>query len=99
MVIKDSKGDVIALETTNPDVWDTLVSLHNNQTEMWITWYYRRIWQLLGTPIQTRIIVIAQITTKGAQSNIQGINENLNYWMNVWNKETYVLARVIEIHG
>jgi hypothetical protein len=43
-------------------------------------------------------IVIAQITIEGAQSNIQGISRELDYWMNVWAKEAYVLAKVAEIH-
>ncbi len=43
-------------------------------------------------------IVVAQITIEGAQSNIQGISEDLDYWVNVWTKEAYVLANVVEIH-
>ncbi|MCW4031046.1 MAG: hypothetical protein NWE80_01640 [Candidatus Bathyarchaeota archaeon] len=97
-VIKDSKGDIIAIETTNSDVWDTLVDLHDNQTEMWIGGIikeYNNHWDFRFRP---DTIVIAQITIEGAQSNIQGISEDLNYWMNIWTKETYVLGRVIEIH-
>jgi hypothetical protein len=43
-------------------------------------------------------IAVAEITIEGAQSTIQGINGDLNYWINVWSKETYVLSRVIEIN-
>ncbi len=43
-------------------------------------------------------IVVAQITIEGAQSNIQGISSDLNYWVNKWAKETYVLAKVTEIY-
>jgi hypothetical protein len=98
VVIKDTKGDVIALETTNPDVWDTLVSLHNNQTEMWIGGIIEEYDNYWGFRFKPDTIVIAQITIEGAQSTIRGIHENLNYWMNVWTKETYILAKVIEIH-
>ena len=97
-VIKDLKGDVIALETTNPDVWHTLVSLHNNQTEMWIGGIIEEYDNYWGFRFKPDTIVMAQITIEGAQSTIRGIHENLNYWMNVWTKETYILAKVIEMH-
>ena len=32
-VIKDSKGDTIAIETTEADIWDAIINLHSNQTE------------------------------------------------------------------
>lgn len=97
-VIADSKGEIIALETTNPDVWDTLVSLYDNQTEMWIGGIIEEYDNYWGFRFKPDTIIIAQITIEGAQSNIQGINENLTYWMNVWTKETYVLAEVLEIN-
>lgn len=31
-VIRDSKGDIIAVETTSDEVWNTLLSLQQNQT-------------------------------------------------------------------
>ena len=97
-VIRDSKGDIIAVETTNYEVWNTLVSLHHNQTEMWIGGVveeYRNKWEFRFKP---HTIIIARITIEGAQSNIQGISGELDYWMNVWAKEAYVLAKVVEIH-
>jgi hypothetical protein len=97
-VIRDSKEDIIAVETTNHDVWNTLVSLHHNHTEMWIGGVveeYENKWEFRFKP---DTIVIAQITIEGAQSNIQGISRELDYWMNVWAKEAYVLAKVAEIH-
>ena len=97
-VIRDSKGDIIAVETTNHEVWNTLVSLHQNQTEMWIGGVveeYENKWEFRFKP---ETIVIAQITIEGAQSNIQGISGELDYWINVWAKEAYVLAKVAEIH-
>jgi len=97
-VIKDSKGDIIAIETTNPSPWDTLVNLNNNQTEMWIGGIVEEYDNYWGFRFRPDTIVIAEITIEGAQSNIQGVSEDLEYWINTWAKETYVLSRVIEIH-
>ena len=97
-VIKDSKGDIMAIETIDPNVWDTLVGLHNNETEMWIGGIVEEYDNHWGFRFRSDTIIIAQITIEGAQSNIQGIHEALNYWIDVWTKETYVLAKVIEIH-
>jgi hypothetical protein len=43
-------------------------------------------------------IVVAEVTVEGAQSNIRGISGDLNYWINVWAKEAYVFAEVVEVH-
>ena len=32
------------------------------------------------------------------QSNIQAISQDLNYWISIWGKQTYVLAKVVEIN-
>ena len=97
-VIEDSKGDVIAVETADPSVWDNLVNLRDNQTEMWIGGVVEEYGNYWGFRFRPDSIVIAEITIEGAQSNIQGISGDLNYWINVWARETYVLAKVIEIH-
>ena len=97
-VIQDSKGDTIAIEAANPIVWDTLVNLHNNQTEMWIGGIVEEYGNYWGFRFRPDTIVIAEITIEGAQSNIQGISQDLNYWINTWSKEAYVLSTVIEIH-
>jgi hypothetical protein len=97
-VIEDSKGDVIAVETAEPSVWDNLVNLRDNQTEMWIGGVVEEYGNYWGFRFRPDSIVIAEITIEGAQSNIQGISGDLNYWINIWVKETYVLTKVIEIH-
>ena len=97
-VIKDSKGDVISVETTSSVVWDNLVGLHDNQTEMWIGGIVEEYDNYWGFRFRPDTIVIAQITIEGAQSNIQGISGDLNYWISVWTKEAYVLSNVIEIY-
>jgi hypothetical protein len=98
-VIMDTKRDIIAVETTNNEVWNTLVQLHQNQTLMWIGGVVEEYHNKWGFRFKPETITIAQITIEGAQSNIQGISGDLNYWRNIWRKETYVLANVIEIHG
>ena len=97
-VIEDSKGDVMAVETVNPNVWSTLFNLLNNQTEMWIGGIVEEYDSHWGFRFKPDTIVVAQITIEGAQSNIQGISGDLNYWKNIWKKEAYVLSTVIEIH-
>jgi hypothetical protein len=97
-VIVDTKNDIIAVEITNPSVWLSLERLNENQTEMWIggiVEIYDNYW---GFRFKPDTIVIAEITIEGAQSTIQGISGDLNYWINVWTKEAYVLAKVVEIH-
>lgn len=98
-VIRDSKEDKIAIETTDPNTWETIVDLHNNQTEMWIGGIVEEYDNYWGFRFNPDTIVIAQITIEGAQSNIQGISEDLNYWINIWAKQTYVLAKVVEIQS
>lgn len=97
-VIQDSKGDILAVETTDSVVWNTLVELGQNQTEMWIGGIVEEYTNYWGFRFMPDTIVVAEITIEGAQSNIQGVSEDLEYWINIWAKETYVLSRVIEIH-
>lgn len=97
-VIKDSKGDIMAVETANPVVWNTLVNLQNNQTEMWIGGIVEKYDNHWGFRFRPETIVVAEITIEGAQSNIKGISDDLNYWINVWSKEAYVLSIIIEIN-
>lgn len=97
-VIEDSKGDIIAVETTDNQVWNELRNLRENQTAMWIGGIVEKYNNEWGFHFKPETIIVAEITIEGAQSNIQGISEDLNYWISVWAKETYVLARVTEIH-
>lgn len=97
-VIIDSKGDIIAVETSDAEVWDTLTDLHENQTEMWIGGILEVYDNYWGFRFNPDTIVIAQITIEGAQSNIQAISEDLNYWIDTWQTQVYVFAKVSEIH-
>ena len=65
---------------------------------MWIGGIVEEYDNYWGFRFRPDTIIIAEITIEGAQSNIQGISEDLNYWMNVWKKQAYVLAKVSEIH-
>ena len=65
---------------------------------MWIGGVVEEYENKWGFRFKPETIVIAQITIEGAQSNIQGISDELDYWISVWAKEGYVLAKVAEIH-
>lgn len=98
VVIRDSKGDIMAVETTDDSIWNILSALRQNQTAMCIGGIveeYDSKWEFRFKP---ETIVVARFTIEGAQSNIQGVSDELDYWINVWGKETYVLAKVVEIH-
>jgi len=58
------KSNVIALETTNPDVWDAWVSLHYDETEMWIGDIIEEYDNYWGFHFKPDTIVIAQIKLK-----------------------------------
>ena len=97
-VIVDSKGDIIAVETTDEEVWAVLKALSLNQTEIWIGGLveeYDNFWGFRFIPDSS---TVAEITVEGAQSNIMGISGDLNYWINVWSKQAYVLATVFGLH-
>ena len=96
-VIVDSHEDIIAVETTNQEVWDTLKALYLNQTEMWIGGLVEEYDNFWGFRFGPDGIVVAEITIEGAQSNIQGIGGDLDYWLNVWSRQVYVLATVSEL--
>jgi hypothetical protein len=97
-VIEDSNRDVMAVETTEPGVWDDLVGLRNSQAEMWVGGVVEEYDNYWGFRFRPDSIVVAEVTIEGAQSNIRGISGDLSYWINVWAKEAYVFAKVLEIH-
>ena len=65
---------------------------------MWIGSIVEEYDNKWGFRFKPETIIVARFTIEGAQTNIKGISGDLDYWMNVWTKETYVLARVREIH-
>ena len=82
-VIEDSKGDIIAVEAIEPRDWDNLANLRNNRTEMWIGGVVEEYSNYWGFRFKPDTIEIAEITIEGAQSYIQGISGDLNYWVNI----------------
>ena len=98
VIISDSKDDVIAVETLDPNVWSSFVGLYKNKTEIWIGGIVEEYDNYWGFRFKPDSIVIAEITVEGAQSNIQAISQDLNYWITTWGKQTYVLAKVEEIN-
>ena len=98
VVIVDSHEDIVAVETSSQEVWDTLKALSLNQTEMWIGGLIEEYDNFWGFRFKPDSIVVAEITIEGAQSNIQGIGGDLDYWLNVWSRQVYVLAKVSELH-
>lgn len=99
VVISDSRGDIIAVETNDQQIWNTIVDLNKNKTTMWIGGIVQLYGNKWGFRFNPNTIVIAEITIEGAQSNIIGISNDIDYWINTWAKETYVLAQVIELYG
>lgn len=97
-IITDSKGDVIAIETNNLDTWMEIKNLQQNQTELWIGGNIEQYDNYWGFRFNPDTIIIAEITIEGAQTNIQSISEDLDYWINTWQKQTYVFAKVTEIN-
>jgi hypothetical protein len=97
-VITNSKNDIIAVETSNPEAWRALTALHNTQSELWIGGIIEEWDNFWGFRFKPDTIVVAEITAEGAQSTIRAVSEDLDYWMNTWQNQVYVLARVTELH-
>jgi len=97
-VILDSHGDITAVETNSNEVWSALATMHQDGSEMWIGGSVEEYGNHWGFRFNPDTINVAEITAEGAQTWIADISENTSYWMNTWSKETYVFARVTEIH-
>jgi len=96
-VIKDSKGGHIAVEPTSNEIWNQMVELYQNKTVMWIGGIVEEFDNKWGFRFKPETITVAEFTIEGAQSWIQGISEDLDYWLSLgW---AYVLATVTEIHS
>jgi hypothetical protein len=99
VVIMDSHGDIIAIETTEDEVWGTLVNLYQNRSEMWIGGIVEEYGNKWGFRFKPETIIVAEQTAEGAQTWIKGLSEDLDYWINTWGTYTYVLGKVVEVHG
>ena len=68
-VITDSKDDIIAVETSDSNVWDTLTNLNTNQTEMWIGGIIEEYDNYWGFRFDPDTIVIAEVTIPMIMAN------------------------------
>lgn len=96
-VIQDLKGDRIAIEPSNDEVWIQIVNLNQNRTRMWIGGIVEEYHNKWGFRFKPENVTIAQITAGGLQATIQFISEDLDYWLSLeW---AYVSAQVTEVHN
>jgi len=95
-VIKDVNDDKIAVETTNDAIWNQLVNLHSNGSQMFVGSIideYNSKWGFRFRPIN---LTIATITAEGLQATLLYIKENLDYWLGGW---AYTTSLVVEINN
>lgn len=103
-IIEDIKGDRIAVEPTNCEVWDKLVELYHSKEEMWIGGVVEVFIFIRPDPnypwgfrFKPENITVAEVTAEGLQTTIRDISENLDYWIRIGHP--YVFAKVVEIHA
>ncbi len=95
-VIQDIEGLMLAIETTENRIWDQLVQLHQNGTEMWVGGVVERYDNKWGFRFHPDTIIIAQFTIEGAQTTISFLSEDIEYWINFG--IAYIGSIVVEIH-
>lgn len=96
-VIRDVEGSLLAIETTDDAVWNQLVQLHQNGTEMWIGGAVERYDNKWGFRFNPETFIIAQFTIEGAQTTIRFLSEDIKYWINFG--IAYIGSTVIELHS
>jgi hypothetical protein len=95
VVIQDVNGDKMAVEPVSDLVWQTLVRLNQNGTEMFVGGIVERYDNKWGFRFKRDSVTVAQVTAEGLQGTISYISENLDYWLNSW---AYVSSKVVEMH-
>jgi hypothetical protein len=95
-VTRDVESSLLAIETVDNTVWNQLVQLHQNGTEMWIGGVVERHDYKWGFRFNPETIIIAQFTIEGAQTTIRFLSEDIEYWINFG--IAYIGSTVIEIH-
>jgi hypothetical protein len=96
-VIRDVEGSILAIETTDSAVWNQLVQLHQNGTEMWIGGIVERYNNKWGFRFNPDTIIIAQFTIEGAQTTIRFLSEDIEYWINFG--IAYIGSTVNDVHS
>jgi hypothetical protein len=94
-IIEDINGDSLRIETVSDEVWNELVQLYQNGSERWIGGIVESYGNQWGFRFDPKTIIIAEVTIEMWQTTIQGISENLSYWLG---KTAVVSARVVQIH-
>ena len=95
-VIKDVRGDRIAVETVSDEVWSQLVQLKENGSERFVGGIVVEYDNRWGFRFDPNNVTVAEFTAEGLQATIRYISENLDYWLDGW---AYVHAKVTEIHS
>jgi len=95
-VIKDVRGDRIAVETVSDEVWSILVQLKQNGSERFVGGIVVEYDNKWGFRFDPNNVTVAEFTAEGLQATIRYISENLDYWLGGW---AYVHAKVTEVHS
>ncbi|MEM3402993.1 MAG: hypothetical protein QXJ17_00365 [Nitrososphaeria archaeon] len=96
VVIEDSKGNRIAVETTDDYVWDELDKLNRNKTKVFIGGEVVGFSNKWGFRFNPTTISIVRSVPKEYQVTIDEISSNLEYWKAL--DKVYVFAKVTEVH-
>ena len=96
-VIRDVENSRLAIETTDNAVWNQLVQLHQNGTEMWIGGVVEPYDNKWGFRFNPETIIIAQFTIEGAQTTIRFLSEDIEYWINFG--IAYIGSTVNDVHS
>jgi hypothetical protein len=97
-VIEDSHGHHLAVQPSSEAVWNQLVELSQNKGIKWVGGKVEEYGNRWGFRFTPDTITVADITVEGAQTWIQDISENFDYWANTFTQNVYVHAKVLEIH-
>lgn len=95
-VVRDDKGDRIAVEPTSDEVWAQLVQMREDGSELWVGGIVERYDSSWGFRFQPATINVAEVTAEGAQSTIRFISDDVDYWLGGW---AYVFGGVLEVHA
>jgi len=96
VVIEDSKGNRIAVETTDEYIWDEFDKLNRNKTKVFIGGEVVEFSNKWGFRFNPTTISILRSVPQEYQGTIDGISSNLEYWKA--QDEVYVFVKVTEVH-
>ena len=94
VVIEDSPGDRLRVETVSDEVWAELVQLYLDNGERWIGGIVETYDNEWGFRFDPEMILIYEYVAEIYQTTIRMISEDLNYWLG---NLAYVWPKVIAI--